>query len=118
MAGSLDTELELQHDAAVLMVRGEVDMATAPVFSSALERTVSLGVSVVVDMAGVTFMDSSGLKVLIEVSTRQSALICVRSPSSQVSRLIAFGGLEGIFCTDPDHHGGRGTHEQDAVPVN
>ena len=51
----------------VLEVRGELDMATSPQLRQILLRLVEAGDrQVVVDLAGVSFMDSSGLGALVE----------------------------------------------------
>ncbi|MEU4566672.1 STAS domain-containing protein [Micromonospora sp. NPDC023956] len=50
----------------VLEVRGELDMATSPQLREGLQRLVDAGDrQVVVDMAGVGFMDSSALGALV-----------------------------------------------------
>ena len=50
----------------VVEVRGDLDMATAPQLRDGLQRLVDAGDrQVVVDMAGVGFMDSSGLGTLV-----------------------------------------------------
>ncbi|MEU7851129.1 STAS domain-containing protein [Micromonospora parva] len=50
----------------VLEVRGELDMATSPQLREALQRLVDAGDrQVVVDLAAVGFMDSSGLGALV-----------------------------------------------------
>ncbi|MEU5960986.1 STAS domain-containing protein [Micromonospora parva] len=50
----------------VLEVRGELDMATSPQLREALQRLVDSGDrQVVVDLAAVGFMDSSGLGALV-----------------------------------------------------
>ncbi|MFF0467356.1 STAS domain-containing protein [Micromonospora zamorensis] len=50
----------------VLEVRGELDMATSPQLRENLQRLVDAGDRrVVVDLAGVGFMDSSGLGALV-----------------------------------------------------
>jgi anti-sigma B factor antagonist len=90
---------ELIHldGSAVLAIRGEVDMATAPAFHSVIEQTMQLGVPVVVDLAAVTFMDSSGLSVLA-VASQDDVPISVRSPSLPVGRLLAMTGLDELIC--------------------
>lgn len=50
----------------VLEVRGELDLATSPQLREGLQRLVDAGDrQVVVDLAGVGFMDSSGLGALV-----------------------------------------------------
>jgi anti-sigma B factor antagonist len=51
-----------------LVVVGELDLASAPLLEAALEEQNAAQVSVLLDLAGVTFMDSSGLKVLVKAS--------------------------------------------------
>lgn len=106
MAGSeLLIELFQLDGAAVLGVRGEVDAATAPAFREAVTRAHDLGVPVVFDLTGVTFMDSSGLHVLLEASRAQdkdhpSQLI--RDASRQVRRLLELTGLECMIGPRPE----------------
>lgn len=90
-------------DAAVLTVCGEIDMASTPVLRSALDRWQTSGVSVVLDFAGVTFMDSSGLSLLIGASTRSdnSATFCVRYASERVRRILQLTGTEYLLCEEP-----------------
>ena len=92
--------MDLVHldGSAVVMLRGEIDIASAPVFSSAMERVMLLGIPVVLDFAGVTFMDSSGLNVLLVAQTTGPAgSVDVRNPSPQVRRLLAITGLDRVI---------------------
>src|SRR5690606_5724680 len=55
--------------APVLHVAGELDLATAPKLSGAAKQAVDAGASsIVFDLAELGFMDSSGLRVLLEVA--------------------------------------------------
>ena len=68
-------EYEIQHDgdAATLKLHGVLDVASAPTFQAALQSILDEGGKrVVVDMAKVSFMDSSGLGVLIGAYRRLS----------------------------------------------
>jgi stage II sporulation protein AA (anti-sigma F factor antagonist) len=56
---------------AVVVATGEVDLFTAPGLRAALLNAARASARVVVDLTGVTFLDSSGLAVLI--SALQSA---------------------------------------------
>src|SRR4051794_32243135 len=63
----LSTSLEeVRDDRAVLRVAGEVDLLTAPQLGEALAAALAPGRVVVADLAGVTFMDSTGLRTLLE----------------------------------------------------
>ena len=53
-------------EAVVVTVRGEVDLATAPELESCLQRAFGAAPDgVVLDLEGLTFIDSSGLRVLV-----------------------------------------------------
>jgi anti-anti-sigma factor len=73
---------------------GEVDAHTAPTLASAL-AALPAG-TVRIDMAEVSFMDSSGLRVLMEATARArdagGDLVVVR-PSPTVTRLVEISGL-------------------------
>jgi anti-sigma B factor antagonist len=49
-----------------IVVAGEVDIETAPRLADALREEMNRDSAVVLDLAGVTFMDSSGLALLVE----------------------------------------------------
>ena len=52
----------------VIYLSGELDMATAQAVSSALAPWVQAGGPVILDFSAVTFMDTMGLRVLIEAA--------------------------------------------------
>jgi anti-anti-sigma factor len=92
-------EFGSQDDAGVtlLVVSGEVDMATAPAFLARLLDAPPTA-PLVVDMSAVTFMDSGGLNALL-VAYRErvgSATIQLRNPSTCVRRLISVA-VPGVF---------------------
>lgn len=97
----LNVDLTHVDGDAVLVVRGEIDLSSARVLREAVERCQSSGVPVVLDFAGVTFMDSSGLTVLIDASTRHGDPVCVRNASERVRQLLEITGLESLICAEP-----------------
>jgi anti-anti-sigma factor len=64
-----DTPFELRSsriaDAVVVAIVGEIDMATAPEVSRAIDATRDDASRVVVDLTEVTFLDSSALNALV-----------------------------------------------------
>ena len=84
-------------------VRGEIDAHTAPVLAGAMSELPS-GIATV-DVAAVSFMDSSGLRVLIEAATRARQeggdLIIVNSTPG-IARLVEISGLRGQLRLDDD----------------
>ncbi len=82
-------------DGACLVAIGEIDMSTGPEFASALSRMVSTRGEVVVDMSGVSFMDSIGLNVLC-TAARQGP-VRLQHLQHQVRHLLSLTGLEKHF---------------------
>jgi len=85
----------------VVRVRGEIDMAAAPVFRERLTAVIeSNGDDVVVDLADVSFMDSSGLVVLVEAHQKlesASRKLLIARPSPAVTRVLEVTGLDRLF---------------------
>jgi anti-sigma B factor antagonist len=67
---SLDLVVPADAD-AVVTVAGELDMFRAPAFEAVLDRSIDQGArSVVVDLDGVNFIDSSGISVIVGAAAR------------------------------------------------
>lgn len=81
---------ERRDRVAVVRAEGEIDLETADVLASALRAQVAAGGDgVVLDLLGVPFMDSSGLKHLLTASKElRDRLIVVLSPGSPIRRLL------------------------------
>lgn len=78
-------------------VAGEVDVATAPLMREALKGALASGEPVVVDLGSVTFMDSSGVRVLADVHATAKAAgnsLRLRAVPSPVNHLLKSTGLE------------------------
>jgi anti-sigma B factor antagonist len=91
-----ETRLDLSKDVdGVLVLAGEIDSYTAPELSEHLGADPPIEV---VDVAGVTFIDSSGLRVLVEAHQARAAAgsrLLLRAPSAAVQRLLEISGLAG-----------------------
>jgi anti-anti-sigma factor len=89
----ITTTLETRDGEAVLRVAGEIDLLTAPDFISALGEAQSAGGRLLVDLTDVSFMDSTGLRALLEARRRadgDGAVIALQVlDRAGVSRLFA-----------------------------
>lgn len=99
----MDLELETsQRDgAAVLALRGEIDVYTAPRMRQAIVDLVDAGsLNIVVDMDKVDFLDSTGLGVLVEglkrVKTRNGTLSLVIT-QDKILKIFDITGLNKAF---------------------
>ncbi len=88
-------------DAVVLVVAGELDPLSGPDLTQAIEAALtSPRTSVVLDLAGVGFIDSSGLRTLIEAHTRALDMggdLSLRRPSQATRRLLDITDLTSVF---------------------
>ena len=105
-AGSyLATRLLLAEGHAVVAVRGEIDPLTADLFGQQLDAAFAQVPRIVVDLREVTFMDSSGVRVLVQ-SFRDRDLdptaLVLRAPSPFIQRLLSITGLDKIFTIETD----------------
>ena len=87
--------------ACVLTVRGDIDLASAPDFETAL-RTALEGSpgSITIDLGALTFIDSSGLRVLVSLSKdaqSQGATIALRNVPRHAQRVLDITGLSEWF---------------------
>ena len=96
-----DFDVTVSHDGTmdIVSVRGEIDLVTAPLFRDAFA---GLGSRVVVDLREVTFMDSSGLAVLIERKTQTEGGLRIVADSPPVLRLFELSGLTDLLDAGPD----------------
>jgi anti-sigma B factor antagonist len=81
-------------------VSGEIDLGTADQFRLDVLGADLTGRRVVFELAGVTFMDSSGLAVLLEASGRAAETV-LHEPSPIVRRIIEATGVEASFIVRP-----------------
>jgi anti-sigma B factor antagonist len=89
--------VEPQED-GVVVVTGELSLAEAPTLERHLSDVLAKASStVVVDLAGVEFIDSTGLSVLVRAqqqATERGIDFGVQNPRAQAHRLLSLTGLE------------------------
>ena len=88
-------------DCAVLRVGGEIDLYTAPTLREGLSNLVATGVRhVVIDTSDVTFLDSTGLGVLVGGLKRLRAhdgSLALAGGQERIVRLLRLTGLTRFF---------------------
>jgi anti-sigma B factor antagonist len=96
-------EVERRGVAATLSVRGELDASTAPDLAD-LCRTVHADGAreVVIDLTDTSFLDSSGLRALIEAHRifTDGGKLQLAHASEPVRRLLEITGLDDYFTLD------------------
>ena len=88
---------------AIISPSGEIDLATVGQLEDALAASMSGNTDVAVDLTGVTFMDSTGLRALLAAnqnlsgSGRRLALIVAGGPVDRLLDISGVGQTLAIF---------------------
>ncbi len=94
---------ERRGDAAVVTVKGDVDLATAEELASALDPERQDAPALVLDLRHVPFMDSSGLAVVMRTADRLTErFAAVLEEGSPVERLFDLTGVLESLATFRD----------------
>ena len=101
-------DVDVAHTAygALVAIAGELDVATVPRVSAALEAepAASAG-AVVIDLAGVTFIDSTGLGALVKLEhalaarSGRLAIACPEGPARLLLDVTGLTELLAVFAT-------------------
>lgn len=71
-------------------VEGELDMATAPELREALQEAVESGGPIILDFSGVSFMDSTGLRAVLQIVKAMdgTGVLILERPTDPVRRVL------------------------------
>jgi len=97
----LGAQLEISPTPRGWRLAGEIDAHTAPELAAAMAHLPEG--DVIIDVADVSFMDSSGLRVLIDGSSRARDAggdLIIAHPTPGISRLVEISGLAGQLRLD------------------
>jgi len=90
----------VEDGAATVAVTGEVDVYTAPILRERLYGVITGGAShVVLDLQGMTFIDSTGLGVIVGTLKRlrqDGGELMLRSPGRSTRKVLELTGLANI----------------------
>lgn len=100
--------LDLTVDAgasSTISVVGELDPATAPQLDAEIQQLLADEdvKRLVLDLSGLTFLDSSGLRVFVtarEALTLRGGELALRDPSANTQRLLDITGLGEIITVE------------------
>jgi len=98
-AGCLAIERSDLADKAIIVLTGEFDLAGVEAFEKASAEVAS-GASVILDLGGLSFLDSSGLRALVILNRRAQAegwSLTLANPQPQVVRLLRLTRLDQLL---------------------
>ena len=102
-AVSLVTRTDIVDGSAVVSVAGDVDLASAVHLREVMDDALGRSSHLVVDVAEMTFIDSSGLSALVHAhrhAAEAGGSLTLRSPSPTLKRLLSITHLETVLVVD------------------
>lgn len=105
--GTLTIRSEREGGAHVLALEGELDLASAPEVEAELKRiegaTAGLA-AIVIDLRGLSFIDSTGLRLLVEAGSRADTAtyrLALLRPPDEVFRVCEIAGIDTLLPFEP-----------------
>lgn len=89
----------------VIALDGEIDLETAPAVRKALLDHLKKGRNLLIDLAGVSYIDSSGIASLVEglqLARKQGNDLALVSVSQRVHRVLELARLDKVFTLHAD----------------
>lgn len=104
---SPDLSVTIEHvdQSVVVTVAGEVDLSSVEQLRDAIQPALAPAQTVVMDLSGLTFADSSLLSVLATARgalTRSGGSLLLRNPSEQARRVLTLGQLDHLVHDEID----------------
>jgi len=94
-----------QGGVTIVHVAGEIDVYTAPLLREVLDKQIAEGrTDLVVDLEKVTFMDSTGLGVLVgrlKLVRGQNGSLRIVSAEERILKVFSITGLDKVFHIHP-----------------
>jgi anti-sigma B factor antagonist len=98
--------VDVEDDGTVLVLRlrGDLDLAAVPTVEVAVDRHSSGRQALVLDLRELDFMDSSGLRMILQLPNRQDGIdVAFVAPGERVGRLLDMTGARArlTWVTEP-----------------
>jgi anti-sigma B factor antagonist len=96
----MEISIRKEDKATVVVVTGEVDGRTAPQAQEQILPVVQTASSIVLDMAGVTFMSSAGLRMLLLLyrqATAKNVKVVLAGLSAEIKDTMSMTGFLDYF---------------------
>lgn len=90
--------------ATILAVEGELDLATIATLKDAVGARLDAGSWLVLDLAGLTFCDSTGLGAFVALhrqATATGATFALASPGKRIADLFTLSGIDQVVPVYP-----------------
>jgi anti-anti-sigma factor len=113
-----DARLVRTEREVAVVVQGEIDLATCDRLWPVIEQALSQGSRLVLDLENTTFIDSSGLALIIRAHRRLGQLpeaLVIRAPRPAARKLLGVSGIDRLVTVEGPHDGTGGAdgHQPD-----
>ncbi|MFI4871670.1 MAG: STAS domain-containing protein [Phycisphaerales bacterium JB061] len=108
MADSVDLEItwDTRDGATILTPLGDVDLSRSPCLRNDIRKAFdSSPAKLVIELSGVSYMDSSGVATLVEamqISRKSNAKLVLCSMTERVHSIFEIARLDQVFTIKPD----------------
>ena len=105
MSPKFETRVVHEGDAIVIYVSGEIDVAACERLRDATEPNLGPQQTIILDLSGVGFMDSSSLPILMQARgalTVDGGSLKLRNRSAAAHRLLSLSGAEALLDDDAE----------------
>jgi anti-sigma B factor antagonist len=100
----LSVNIDRSGSGIVFRLHGELDLSTAPALRESLSRALADECSdIVLDLAGLDYLDSTGLSLFVGARNRAAASgvrLRIRNPQRGTRRLLEITNLQNFFDID------------------
>jgi anti-sigma B factor antagonist len=96
----MDISIDNQDQVTIVKVTGDVDSNSAPMAQEKIIPLATPGSKIVLDMAGVKYMSSAGLRVLLSMyrqATRQNGSVVLVGVAEEIKDTMSITGFINFF---------------------
>lgn len=96
----MQTKIERQGDNTIFYISGEVDLSNSPKLRSELAKILNGTSSLLIDLSGTNYIDSSGLATLVEamqIMTKNKGSLKLTGLHGEVKSIFEISRLNDIF---------------------
>ena len=86
----------------VIELIGDLDLASAPTLGAVLDQMTAQPDHLILDVSRLSFIDSTGLGLLMAASRLVGGRIWLKECSPQLRRLLALTSVTDLFCLEED----------------
>ncbi len=100
----MEFQIQEYKRVAVVTITGRIDSSTSADLETCLQSLIDRGKrNLVLDMAGVEFLSSSGLRVIVNAYKACKGIgeLCVAQPSERAASSLSIAGIDTLFTIHP-----------------